>query len=126
VLSEKPDLFGKMIVLMALPGTQGFYGFVSVFLVVLWTGLLGREVPAMHPMSGLGVMAAGLAAGVAYWRSAVYQGETSAAAINMVSKQPDMSGKAILMPALVETYALVGLLAFVLVTMYLTGSTTIG
>jgi V/A-type H+-transporting ATPase subunit K len=115
-----------MIVLMALPGTQGFYGFVSVFLVVLWTGLLGREVPPIHPMSGIGVMAAGIAAGIAYWRSAVYQGETSAAAINMVSKQPDMSGKAILMPALVETYALVGLLAFVLVTMYLTGSTTIG
>jgi len=28
VLSEKPELFGKLLVLMALPGTQGFYGFI--------------------------------------------------------------------------------------------------
>jgi V/A-type H+-transporting ATPase subunit K len=134
VLSEKPDLFGKLLVLMALPGTQGFYGFVSLFLVSMWTQLSATatggtmldandvEVAAqvlLHPTAGIGIMAAGIAAGFAFWRSAVFQGETSAAAINMVSKQPDMAGKAILMPALVETYALVGLLAFVLSTMYL-------
>ena len=121
MLSEKPDLFGKLLVLMALPGTQGFYGFVSVFLVSSWTGLSDKAV-TLHPIAGIAVMAAGIGAGFAFWRSAVYQGETSAAAINMVAKQPDMSGKAILMPALVETYALVGLLAFLLVTMALCDS----
>jgi V/A-type H+-transporting ATPase subunit K len=141
VLSEKPDLFGKLLVLMALPGTQGFYGFVSVFLVGSWTKLsqagefvkneagefvldaAGKQIPVMvdlHPVAGIAIMAAAIAAGIAFWRSAIYQGETSAAAINLVSKQPEMSGKAILLPALVETYALVGLLAFLLITMYLT------
>jgi len=31
VLSEKPNLFGQMLVLQALPGTQGFYGFIAMF-----------------------------------------------------------------------------------------------
>ena len=28
VTSEKPELFGKLLVLQALPGTQGIYGFL--------------------------------------------------------------------------------------------------
>jgi len=31
VLSEKPNLFGQMLVLQALPGTQGFYAFIAMF-----------------------------------------------------------------------------------------------
>src|SRR5690554_7641804 len=33
VLSEKPDLFGKVLVLQALPGTQGIYGFLMAVLI---------------------------------------------------------------------------------------------
>ena len=41
VLSEDPDKFGIMLILVALPGTQGFYGFLAAFLVILKVGLLG-------------------------------------------------------------------------------------
>ena len=41
LLSEDPSKFGKALVLQALPGTQGIYGFIIAFLVVLKLGILG-------------------------------------------------------------------------------------
>ena len=120
VMSEKPELFGKLLVLMALPGTQGFYALVCAVLIGSWTGLFKGEA-VLHPVIGLSMMAVAAGTGFVLWKSAVYQGETSAAAINMVSKQPEMSGRAILMPALVETYALVSLLGAIVLMFFLQG-----
>ena len=35
VMSEDPEKFGSLLLLVALPGTQGIYGFLSAFLVML-------------------------------------------------------------------------------------------
>lgn len=113
VLSEKPEMFGKLLVLMALPGTQGFYGFIVAIFTAQRTGLLGGTI-ACTPIQGVALMAVGICAGAVLWRSAVYQGEASAAAINLTSRRPEESGRSILMPALVETYAVVALLAAIL------------
>jgi len=43
VLSEKPEIFGKLLVLMALPGTQGFYAFIIAIFTASKIGLLGTE-----------------------------------------------------------------------------------
>ena len=32
VLSEKPERYGQMFIMVVLPGTQGFYGFLAAFL----------------------------------------------------------------------------------------------
>jgi len=119
VLSEKPELFGKLFILMALPGTQGFYGFVCAFMMMVWTGLLGKQA-AVPPLVGFALMFVGIGCGLVQWRSAIYQGETSAAAINLTARRPDQGGRAILLPALVETYAIMALLAALLMTMFLT------
>jgi len=34
VLSEDPSKFGSLFLLVVLPGTQGFYGFVAAFLII--------------------------------------------------------------------------------------------
>jgi len=120
VLSEKPELFGKLLVLMALPGTQGFYGFIIAIFMAAQTGLLGGTLK-VTPLMGLGLMVVGICAGAVLWRSAVYQGEASAAAINLTSRRPEEGGRSILMPALVETYAVVALLAAILFIMWITG-----
>ena len=39
ILSEKPEMFGKMAVLMALPGTQGFYGLIIAIMICRYSGL---------------------------------------------------------------------------------------
>jgi V/A-type H+-transporting ATPase subunit K len=121
ILSEKPDMFGKLLVLIALPGTQGFYSLITAILIGMWSGLFGAKV-TLHPIQGIAIMAIGIATGLVEWLSAIYQGETSAAAINMVAKQPDSSGRAILLPALVETYALLGLLSAIVLLQFITNA----
>ena len=118
VLSERPELLGKLLVLIAIPGTQGFYAFICAVIICLRSGLLGGKVVA-SPIVGLGMFFVGFCMGVVEWRSAIYQGETSAAAINLVSKKPEESGRAILLPALVETYAVLALLAAILLILWL-------
>ena len=126
VLSEQPELFGKLLVIMALPGTQGFYSLITAILIGMWSGLFGGKV-TLHPIQGIAIMAIGIGTGMVEWLSAIYQGETSAAAINLVAKKPDSSGRAILLPALVETYALLGLLSAIVLLLFVTnGSLVIG
>jgi len=120
VLSEKPELFGKLFVLMALPGTQGFYGFICAIIISLRVGLLGGAQITVSPLVGLALFFVGLCMGMVEWKSAVYQGETSAACINLTAKRPEEGGRAILMPGLVETYGVVALLAAILLILWIT------
>ena len=46
--------------------------------------------------------------------SAIHQGKTSVASIGVVAKKPDQFGKAMLFPAMVETYAILALLISIL------------
>jgi V/A-type H+-transporting ATPase subunit K len=113
VLAEKPELFGRLFVLIAMPGTQGIYGLISFFIILQRIGLSGGKV-MIGPWAGLALLGIGFGAGIVYWRSAVYQGETSAASISLVAKRPDQMGRSIVFPALVETYALFALLAVIM------------
>lgn len=117
VMSEKPELFGKLIVLIALPGTQGIYGLVTFIMIANQIGLTGDTVN-VSMLSGLAMLAIGFGAGLVYWKSAVYQGETSAACISLVAKKPEEMGRAIILPALVEGYAVFALLAAILGMMW--------
>lgn len=119
VLSEKPELFGRLLILMAMPGTQGFYGFICAVTIAMRIGLI-EGVVHVPPINGMGLFFTGLSMGIVLWRSAIAQGEAAAAAINLTAKRPEESGRAILIPALVETYAVVALLAAILMVMWLT------
>jgi V/A-type H+-transporting ATPase subunit K len=46
--------------------------------------------------------------------SAFHQGKTSVSCIGLVAKKPDQFGKAMLFPAMVETYAILALLISIL------------
>ena len=43
VISENPDLFGSVLVLQLLPGTQGIYGLLIGFVIAQKAGLLGAS-----------------------------------------------------------------------------------
>ena len=43
VLSEDPSKFGKMLVLELLPGTQGLYGFIVSFGVILTKSIVKKD-----------------------------------------------------------------------------------
>lgn len=114
VVSEKPELFGKLLVLQALPGTQGIYGFLTAVLIMVRTGLLGGGAVALTVEQGWAFFFAALPMALVGLLSAVSQGKAAVAAIHMTAKQPDSSAKGITMTALVETYAILALLVSVL------------
>ena len=114
VLAEKPELFGKCFVLTILPATQGLYGFVSMILIAGRAGVIGSAENLPTPAQGLMLFLIGLTAGVVLYFSAVYQGETCAACINLTSKRPEEGGRSLLFPIMVEFYALLAFLGVIM------------
>ncbi len=110
VMSEDPKNFGKYLMLIALPGTQGIYGFVIGFLVVMKLGILGGSLPALSIAQGLNIFIDAAPVGIAGLVSAIHQGKVCAAGIEMAAKQPAEVGKALVMGVFVEFYAVLGLL----------------
>lgn len=114
VISEKPELFGKILLLQALPGTQGIYGFLGALLILIQVGLIGGSGMEIDISTGWQFFAAGIPVGLAGMFSGIHQGKVSAAGLNAVAKDPTNTGKAVIMAAMVETYAVLGLLVSVL------------
>ena len=114
VVSEDPSKFAKVMVIQLLPGTQGIYGLLVGFITLSKIGLLGGGVLDLTPQQGLLVLAACLPVGIVGLISGRAQGQTAAAAIGIVAKKPDQFGKAMLFPAMVETYAILSLLISIL------------
>ena len=66
VISEKPDLFGQLLVMLALPGTQGFYGFITAIMIFMRTGLINGEwAPSATLSAGIALFFVGLGVGAA-------------------------------------------------------------
>ena len=112
VVAEDPSLSGKFIALEALPATQGIYGFIAAFLVMIKNGVMGGEVPTVA--DGMYYLMACLPIAVVGLVSAIHQGKVAAAGMQMVAKQKDQFVKAIIYSAVVETYAILALLISVL------------
>ena len=112
VTTESPEKFGLLLLLQALPGTQGFYGFVGMFLVL--TKLTGITLADISVAQGLGIFCATLPVGLVGLTSGISQGKVAAAGCGIVSKRPKEVGKGLIFAVVVETYAVLGLLATVL------------
>ena len=84
------------------------------FLTLSKVGLLGGGGVEIDLATGLLIFAACLPIGIVGLISGKHQGKTSAAAIGIIAKKPDQFGKAMLFPAMVETYAILALLVSIL------------
>jgi V/A-type H+-transporting ATPase subunit K len=113
VTAENPEMFAKVLVLQLLPGTQGIYGLLVTFIALSRIGVLGGNA-VTDTNTGLLYLIACLPVAVVGLISAIYQGKTAIASINLVAKKPDQFGKAMLFPAMVETYAILALLVSIL------------
>lgn len=117
-VSEEPEKFGKLLVLQALPGTQGIYGFLTAVMILQRIGLLGGEVLSISPEAGWQLLLAGIPIGVVGYFSAVWQGRVATSAIDLAVKRPEEFGKGIIMSAMVETYAIIALLISILLVFF--------
>ena len=103
VLAEDGKKFSKVLVLSVLPATQGIYGFV---LAIMKSSAI-KDIATT--VAGWKVFAGAAALSVTGMVSALLQAKTAVAAIMAVSKNESISGKLILVPAMVETYAILAL-----------------
>ena len=79
VTTEKPELFGKVLLLQALPGTQGIYGFLGALLILLKIGIVGGGPVDIDLSTGWLLFYASLPVGIGGMFSGAYQGRVSAA-----------------------------------------------
>lgn len=111
VVSEDPDKFGQVLLLQALPGTQGIYGLLIAFLIMVKIGLLGGDgMIELTVLQGAAIFAASIPVGLVGIFSAIAQGKAAAAGIMLVGKKPSELAKGMLFAAMVETYAVLALL----------------
>ena len=108
--AEDPDKFSKALILQLLPGTQGIYGLLVAFIVLIQTGVIGGAPKDISLVNGLCAMAGCLPMAIVGLLSAIYQGKVAVAGIGMLAKRPEESGKGIVLAVMVETYAVLALL----------------
>lgn len=120
VVAEDPSMFGKVLILQLLPGTQGIYGMLIAFITMTNIGLIGGDAN-ISLAKGLAFLGACLPIAIVGYFSAIHQAKTSIASINLVAKRPDQFGKAILFPIMVETYAILAMLISLLAVIGVAG-----
>ncbi len=102
-LKKKDDAFGSYMLLSALPGTQGLYGFAGFF-IINSSGVIN---PEMTMLQGMAVLAAGLALGTVGLISAIVQGRVCANGIASIASGFDVFGKTMVLAVFPELYAIV-------------------
>ncbi len=111
LLSENPSLFGKVMILNVLPGTQGLYGLVVWFFALLQMGVFAGSAVGLTVADGLRVACACLPMAIGGFISAPAQGRVAATAVNLMAKRPNDWAKGIILCITVEFYAILSLLA---------------
>ncbi len=114
LLSEEPGKFAQVLVLQIMPGTQGLYGFVIWFWVLNAMQILTPDPVQITVAGGAAVCMACLPIAIGGMLSAIAQGRVAAASIGLISKRPEELSKGMIMCILVEFYAILCLLASIM------------
>ena len=98
-MKKNGGAFGSYLILSALPGSQGLYGFVCFFMV---QGFL--KAPTM--LQGAAILGAGLLVGIVNLAASVYQSKVCANGITAIGNGHDVMGKTLILAAFPELYAI--------------------
>lgn len=110
LIAEEPEKFGQALILQLLPGTQGLYGFIIGFLIALKL-IDGNTISLVQ---GLYLFACALPVGIVGLLSAKRQAEVATAGLQILAKNPSHTTKGIIFAAIVETYAILGFVASII------------
>ncbi|MCO6486585.1 MAG: hypothetical protein J5I41_12495 [Saprospiraceae bacterium] len=111
-LKKKPDAFGNYLILSALPGSQGLYGFIGFFVM---NGRIA-ELGDLTVAQGAAILAAGIGLGLAGLYSAIKQGEVVAHGIEGIASGHDVFGRTIVLAVFPELYAIIAFAAAFLIS----------
>lgn len=105
-LKKDSSKFGNFLVLTALPGTQGLYGFAGYFMFQRIFSVLTPEISAIQSAA---VLAGGLALGLIGLFSAIRQGQVCANGIAAIGQGHNVFGNTLILAVFPELYAIVAL-----------------
>ena len=109
VLGENPKKFGKVLVLVLLPAPQGIYGFI---IGIIASG----NIAALETMEqGWALFGAVMPMAISGLITGIFQGKSAVNCIYAVGKQDSLGGKLIIYPAMIEFYAILGLIISIMV-----------
>lgn len=108
-IKKKEEAFATCLVLSALPGTQGLYGFAAFFVL---KDVLTAQITIFQ---GSALFGAGILMGTAGLLSAVYQGKVCANGIAAIASGSDVFGKTMVLAVFPELYAIVAFAACFLI-----------
>lgn len=94
MLAEDPSKFSQALLLQALPGTQGIYGFITAFLIMQKINLFGG-LTEITVGQGMFLFATALPIAIVGYFSGVAQGKVAASGIELVSRREGQVVKAI-------------------------------
>lgn len=100
-LRKNKDAFGSYLVLAALPGTQGLYGFGGFYIL---QGYLNTNITLLQ---GAGILGAGIALGLAGLLSGMFQGRVCASGIDAIGSGNKVFAQTLIMAVFPELYAIV-------------------
>lgn len=109
-LKKRKEAFGSFIVLSALPGTQGLYGFAGYFIM---QNMIGPDITLLQ---GSALLGAGIALGSVGLLSAIYQGKVCASGIDSIGSGNDVFGQTMILAVFPELYAIVAFAAVFLIS----------
>ena len=109
-MKKNDEAFGNYLVLSAMPGTQGLYGFLGFFLL---QGVLSPEITMNQ---ALAVFSCGVFLGVVGLVSAIRQGQLCANGITAIGNGHDVFGKTLILAAFPELYAIIAVAATFLIS----------
>ncbi len=110
-LKKNENAFGSYMLLSALAGTQGLYGFGGFFLINI-SGVLSENITMLQ---GAAILGSGIALGLAGLISAIKQGEICANGISAIGSGYDLFGKTLVLAVFPELYAIVAFAATFLI-----------
>ncbi len=111
-LKKKDDAFGNFLVLSALPGTQGLYGFMGYF-ILQTQGVLASDISWLQAGA---VFGAGLALGFVGLMSAIRQGQVCANGIAAIGSGHPVFGNTLILAVFPELYAIIAFAATFLIS----------
>ena len=119
LLCEDPSKSGKVMILQLLPGTQGLYGLVVWFFTLFQLGFMSGGVEAISVTDGWMYFVACVPMAFGGLLSAIAQGKVAVGSINILAKKPDDWAKGLILCGIVEFYAILSLLASMLMLLWL-------
>ena len=119
LLCQDPGKFGKVMILQVIPGTQGLYGLVVWFFALIQIGMLNGTAADLTVTQGMQYFVACMPMALGGLLSAIAQGRVAAGSINILAKKPNDWSKGLILCGIVEFYAILSLLASMLMLIWL-------